>query len=72
MNSGGNPPPSDCSGVYSMDWNTFSSGGLGGTQQAYLHGVGNVVQVQAWGPDSGFPAGLNATLSNALEYSVGP
>ncbi len=72
MVSGGSPPPNNCTGVYSMDWNTFSGGGLGGTPQAFLHSVGHVVQVQAWGRDNGFPAGFNATLSDALEFAVGP
>ncbi len=72
MNSAGSPPPNNCSGVYTMDWNTFSVGGLGGTPQAYLLGAGNVIQVQAWGRDNGFPAGFNATLSDAIEYTVNP
>ncbi len=71
--SGGTPPPvNDCTGVFSIDMNTFAQQTSPPLPLPELRVIGTVVDCQFWGRDPGYPFPNNASLSSGLEYIVLP
>ncbi|MCK6445321.1 MAG: hypothetical protein L6Q99_02925 [Planctomycetes bacterium] len=67
QNSGGNPPPNDCSGGFSIDFNSYIASGVDATLVP-----GRVVYAQWWYRDPGFSAPNNTGLTNALQFTIVP
>ncbi len=63
QNSGGNPPPNDCSGTFALDFNTIAPG-----DPNIL--VGTTVDSQYWYRDPASPS--TTGLTDAVEFVVGP
>ncbi len=65
--SGGKPAGNGCSGSLSFDFNTLIASGV---DPALVAGV--TIDAQFWGRDPGFVAPNNVTITNALEFVIGP
>ncbi|MCE9594118.1 MAG: hypothetical protein K8S98_07990 [Planctomycetes bacterium] len=64
-NSGGNPPPNDCSGVIGLDFNAWIQTG---SDPSLIAGAS--VFGQCWSRDVASPSGTN--LSNAIRFTICP
>ena len=72
QSSGGSAIPTiDCSGVYTLDFKAFFAGTLGGNPDPAGAQPGATLHIQLGASDSGFPAPLDISLSDALEVEVG-
>lgn len=67
QNSGGNVPPDDCSGTYTLDFNALIQSGADP-----LLGVGATVYAQYWGRDTADPTGFGSALTDALGFTILP
>ena len=67
QSSMGNPPPNDCSGSYSFDFNAYIA-----TGQDPALVAGRTVWAQNWSRDPGFPPPDNTGLTNAVAFTIAP
>lgn len=72
VTSGGSATGSDCSGVYSVDFNAFAGGWLGGNPHPALRIPGTTVDAQWLGRDPGFPPPDNIALTAGVHFTVCP
>jgi hypothetical protein len=73
LGSGGNPAPAnDCSGSFSIDFNTFNYQASSGAPPLPWLPAGTTVFAQWWGRDPGFSPPFNSMLSNALQFDLEP
>ncbi len=70
--SGGSSSGSDCTGSYSIDMNAFALSAGSPAPMPQLSVPGTTVDCQFWGRDPGFSPPNNTSLTDALEYVVGP
>lgn len=67
QNAGGNPPPDDCSGSFSFDFNQHLASGIDTTIS-----VGDELWAQYWFRDPADATGFGAGLSDGLAFAVLP
>ncbi|MBI5433546.1 MAG: hypothetical protein HZA52_12015 [Planctomycetes bacterium] len=66
QNTGGNPPPDDCSGALSVNFNAVIQGG---SDPALIPGA--KIYVQTWARDPNDFNGFGTQLSDALQFTIG-
>lgn len=67
QSSGGNPPPVDCSGVFTFDFNAHIRSGSDASLVP-----GRRVVAQYWSRDVFDPQGFGSSLSDACEFTIQP
>jgi hypothetical protein len=67
QSSGGSPPPDDCSGAFSFDFNAWIQSGV---DAALVAGAG--VHAQYWSREPADPTGFGTSLSDAIAFTIQP